>query len=81
MRLVVESPHSKYGSAMIAIPYLGINRISTGTIDKNNIEIMTIDIEQCIIISIWTPPLSYTIHIWRIRELQEKEYENCNRRI
>ncbi len=37
MRLVVERPHSKYGSAIFTKPDLDI--ISTGITDKNNIEI------------------------------------------
>jgi len=54
MRLVVERPHSKYGSAIFTKPDLDI--ISTGITDKNNIEIMTIDIKQCTITSIYKPP-------------------------
>jgi len=54
MRLVVERPHSKYGSAIFTKPDLDI--ISTGITDKNNIEIMTIDLKQCTITSIYKPP-------------------------
>lgn len=54
MRLVVERPHSKYESAIFTKPDLDIT--STGIIDKNNIEIMTIDVKQCTITSIYKPP-------------------------
>jgi hypothetical protein len=54
MKLVVERLHSKYGSAIFTKPDLDI--ISTGITDKNNIEIMTIDIKECTITSIYKPP-------------------------
>jgi hypothetical protein len=54
MRLVVERPHSKYGSVIFTKPDLDI--ISTEITDKNNIEIMSIDIKQCTITSIYKSP-------------------------
>lgn len=54
MRLVVERPHCKYGSAIFFKPELEI--ISTGITEKDNIEIMTIDVKQCTITSVYKPP-------------------------
>jgi len=45
MRLVVERPHCKYGTAIFVKPELDI--IPTEIIDKDNIEIMTLDVKQC----------------------------------
>lgn len=54
MRLLVEIPHSKYRSSMFNKSDLDI--ILIGITNKNNIEMMTIDVEQCTMVSIYKVP-------------------------
>ena len=54
MKPVIERPHGKYGSAIFVRPDLNI--ISANVSEENDIEILTIEIQNCTITSIYKPP-------------------------
>lgn len=54
MRLVAERPHRQYGSAIFAKPNLQVQ--SCGVSDINNIEVLTMELSDCTITSVYKPP-------------------------
>ncbi|KAL4154014.1 hypothetical protein QTP88_001847 [Uroleucon formosanum] len=54
MQSVIERPHVKYGSAIFVRPDLNI--ISANLSEEMDIEILTIEIQNCTITSIYKPP-------------------------
>ncbi|XP_050066097.1 uncharacterized protein LOC126555181 [Aphis gossypii] len=54
MQSVIERPHGKYGSAIFVRPDLNI--ISANLTEETDIEILTIEIQNCTITSIYKPP-------------------------
>lgn len=54
MRIALELPHKKYGSAIFTKPNLVIK--SVGSSQVNNIEIITIELTNCSITSVYKPP-------------------------
>lgn len=54
MKLAVEIPHAKYGSAIFIRPDLAI--MSTDSTSRDNIEILTVETTTCTITSVYKPP-------------------------
>jgi len=54
MQIVLEIPHKKYKSTILAKPNLVIK--SVRYIQVNNIEIITIELTNCSITSVYKPP-------------------------
>jgi len=54
IQIALELPHIKYGSAIFTKPNLDIK--SVGSSQINNIEIITIELTNCSITSVYKPP-------------------------